>query len=828
MDMMDLLQSFNQITLEGQISAGGKGSLLAQLYQAGFPVPDGFVILPAAFVEDELTDQAWSQIQSHLQQLRTENSQVAFAVRSSAMSEDSAQASFAGEFETVLNVQTDEEIRQAIHTVYHSRQNERVQAYSQAKGLSTAHEIAIIIQELVPADSSGVLFTANPVTGQRDQAMISAAWGLGESIVGGLVTPDTVIVDKSTGRVLTRETADKQVQTVRLESGTTEQPVPDQLRRTAVLSDEKAAELVKLGVQIEEHFGMPMDIEWALVGEQLTILQARPITALPEAEPPVPTEWKLPQGSYIAIRNNIVELMAEPLTPLYGTLGLASVNTSMKRLLTDFFGRPGLFPDDLIISVNEYAYYNGSWSAGQLVRILLRSVGIMKYMFTGAVERWTEKGRPHYIDVLNQWQAKDWRYFSAVELLDACRQLSEAAIDAYGALVSGVIPAAWISEGLFTVIYNLLIKRRDDSEAPTFLLGFDSLPIQGEKDLYDLAEWTRTYPELAAYLQNTPTQQIASQFENNQMPSGLSADDWNGWHNRFQEHLDRYGHTIYNLDFANPVPADDPTPLLETFKLFLSGQGVNPHTRQSASAQKREQVTQATLGRLKGLRRKLFVKQLERAQRYAPLREDGLADVGMSYPLLRQMLRELGARFTAANMIAEPDDIFWLTQEEVEAAAEKVDHSESPQDHRTSVIERKAAWRAANRATPPLALPQTKLTQMKSRRGKKGKGETLKGVAASPGQVTASACVVHGPEDFAQMNTGDVLVAALTTPAWTPLFARAAAVVTDIGGPLSHGSIVAREYGIPAVLGTAEATKRIQSGQTISVDGSSGQVILFP
>jgi pyruvate,water dikinase len=226
------------------------------------------------------------------------------------------------------------------------------------------------------------------------------------------------------------------------------------------------------------------------------------------------------------------------------------------------------------------------------------------------------------------------------------------------------------------------------------------------------------------------------------------------------------------------------------------------------------------------LRQKLFVKQLERAQSYAPLREDGLADVGLSYPLLRQMLKELGARFSAADMIAEPDDIFWLKQNEVESAADKVDLGEALSDQRALVKQRKAAWRAANRATPPRALPQTKLTQIKSKRPKKQDGETLKGVAASPGQVTATACVLHGPEDFAQMNTGDVLVAALTTPAWTPLFARAAAIVTDIGGPLSHGSIVAREYGIPAVLGTDQATKRIKSGQTITVDGSAGEVIL--
>jgi pyruvate,water dikinase len=155
-----MISAFREMTAEQRKYAGGKGGSLARLLQAGYPVPDGFVILPAAFVNDELTHEAWTQIQGHLFRLRGTGSKTAFAVRSSAMSEDSAQASFAGEFETVLNVHTDEEIRQAIRTVYHSRQNERVQAYSQAKGMSTVHEIAVVVQQLVRAESSGVLFTA--------------------------------------------------------------------------------------------------------------------------------------------------------------------------------------------------------------------------------------------------------------------------------------------------------------------------------------------------------------------------------------------------------------------------------------------------------------------------------------------------------------------------------------------------------------------------------------------------------------------------------------------------------------------------------------------
>jgi phosphohistidine swiveling domain-containing protein len=835
--MSDVIRAFEELTAEQQPHAGGKGGSLARLSQAGYPVPDGFVILPAAFEDDALTSEAWAQVQVHLDRLRGTDSEVVFAVRSSAMSEDSAQASFSGEFESVLNVRTDEDVREAIHTVYRSRQNERVQAYSQAKGLSTAHEIAVIVQRLVDAESSGVLFTANPITGQRDQAMISAAWGLGEAIVGGLVTPDTLVVDKATGRMLTRDTADKQVMTVRVESGTEERPVPETKRNAPVLSDEQAAELARLGAQVETFYDMPMDIEWAIAEEKLYLLQARPITTLPQEahlphpEPPPPTEWKLPKGAYSAMRNNIVELMAEPLTPLFGTLGLAAVNASMNRLLADFFGQPGIMPEDLIITVNEYAYYNGSLKTGQIVRILLGSVGIMKHMFTGAVERWTETGRPHYVKTVERWQATPWREFSTIELLDAARQLSEAAIDAYGALVGGVIPAAWISEALFTVAYDKLIKRRDDPTAPTYLLGFDSIPIQAEKKLYDLAEWVRARPELAAHLPDTPTAQLAAQLENGPTPPGVDADDWRGWQSRFQAHLQQYGHAIYNLDFSNPVPADDPAPLLETLKLFISGQGVNPHTRQQAAAERREQATQTMLDSLKGLRLKLFRRLLAPAQRYAPLREDGLAEVGLSYPLLRQMLREIGRRFAQGGMIEQSGDIFWLTQGEVERAAARLDRSETLDRLSEAIPQRQAICRAARRITPPVMLPKIKflgmdIGELKARKGRGRDDDTLKGVAASPGRVTAPARVLNGPEDFAQMQTGDVLVAAITTPAWTPLFARAAAVVTDVGGPLSHGSIVAREYGIPAVLGTGAATKRIRSGQVITVDGGAGVVTL--
>jgi pyruvate,water dikinase len=691
--------------------------------------------------------------------------------------------------------------------------------------------LAVVVQLLVPAEAAGILFTANPVSGQRDQIVISTSWGLGEAVVGGLVTPDTLTLDKTSGDILIREIAEKLVQTVRVNGGTEELPVPENLRKIPVLNDQQTADLAALGVEIEGLYEMPMDIEWTLSDGKFAIVQARPITALPEPEPPVPSEWELPKGAYAAMRNNIVELMADPLSPLFKTLGLNAVNTSMSRLMSRFFGNQDVMPGQLIIAVNEYAYYNGSVRFGPMMKIILDTPGILRRMFTGAVERWTEDGRPRYLETVGKWQSTNWKELTSTELIEAINQLAEAAIDAYGSLVSGVIPAAWISEAWFTLTYKL-VKGKDDPTAPTYLMGFDSLPIRAEKSLYDISEWIRERENLSAYLQSTATSELVAGFDSDQAPAGIDEADWQGWQDRFRSHLQEYGHMIYNLDFANPVPADEPTPVIETLKLFVNGQGTNPYDRQRASAERREQATLSMQKKLKGWRLNLFLKNLDRAQRYAPLREDGLADVGLSYPLLRQMIFELGRRFTEAGLIGSADDIFWLEGDELGKAAESLDRGHTVESLAAVIPQRKAIWGSANRAAPPMALPQIKifgfdLMKLKSGRSKRGDEDTLKGVAASPGTVTAPASVLHGPEDFGKMKTGNVLVASITTPAWTPLFARASAVVTDVGGPLSHGSIVAREYGIPAVLGTDSATKHIADGQQITVNGDTGFVTLL-
>jgi pyruvate,water dikinase len=275
--------------------------------------------------------------------------------------------------------------------------------------------------------------------------------------------------------------------------------------------------------------------------------------------------------------------------------------------------------------------------------------------------------------------------------------------------------------------------------------------------------------------------------------------------------------------------------VLETLKRYLHGQGANPFKRQKKQQEKRDSAERDIVNRLKGFRLKWFTKLLGWAQKYVPMREDNLVDIGLGYPLLRRMLHELGDRLAKTDLLNDAEDVFWLYESELIDAAVSLDSGSDISDHMQHISEeiqkRKLQWQTAKRVTPPSGLPERsglmKLMERFIPANVSQEGDVIKGVGASPGQITVPASVLHGPEDFDRMAPGTALVAAITTPAWTPLFAIASAVVTDIGGPLSHGSIVAREYGIPAVLGTGVATKRIQSGQLITVDGDAGTVKLL-
>ena len=373
---------------------------------------------------------------------------------------------------------------------------------------------------------------------------------------------------------------------------------------------------------------------------------------------------------------------------------------------------------------------------------------------------------------------------------------------------------------------------RDTPPVLTFVLGFDSAPIQAEESLYDLAQWVRGQPELCDALAKMTSEQFGLAYRQQATPAAPADGAWPEFWRRLSDHLARFGHAIYDLDFAKAVPADDPVPILETVKFFVSGQAASPYDRQGSAKAAREQATQAMLARSHGLRLRLLRRLVRLAQDFAPLREDALADAGLGWPILRRMLREIGQRLVSTKVVATADDVFWLTLDELQEAAAALDTGRTPANYNAVVAQRRATWDRERALTPPAALPLKTgarflgidFSRTLPARTEQSAGNVIKGVGASPGRVTGPAQVIHGPEEFGKMQPGDILVARITTPAWTPLFALAMGVVTDVGGPLSHSSIVAREYHIPAVLGTGVATERLHSGQRITVDGDAGLV----
>src|ERR687897_96604 len=426
---------FDEIGKQDIALVGGKGANLGELSRAGLPVPLGYVVTtraydafvevsgikgevvalasapqaedPAGFEEvsegiralfsgGKVPQEMADEIRASYQEL-SEDRETPVAVRSSATAEDLAGASFAGQQETYLNVRGAEALLDGVKNCWASLWTARAMAYRARQGVDPATvSLAVVVQRMVESEAAGVMFTANPSNGRRDQVTISAAWGLGESVVSGSVTPDSIVVEKGSGRVLSRETANKDVMTVYTEVGTAERPVPEALHRLPVLDDETAAKLSRYGTAIEHTYGTPQDIEWALAGGEFFIVQSRPITALPEPMADPPTDWsvRVPKGTYW--RASIVEQMPDPLSPLFADLAKVSVPRSLDKLIEELMGS-GVFREGDIAfpTVNGYAYY---YSLGAFWRLLVKTPGAFRLLMgsgeRSGQRRWREYARP--------------------------------------------------------------------------------------------------------------------------------------------------------------------------------------------------------------------------------------------------------------------------------------------------------------------------------------------------------------------------------------------------------------------------------------------------
>ena len=828
-------------------TVGGKGASLARLLNAGLPVPIGFHITTEAYrrfvaVNDlqakilavidtvdianpELIDTASREIVEFFEQSHVPaeicdaisesyqalgNNHMVVAVRSSATAEDLPEASFAGQQETFLNIHGVNEVLDAVKKCWASLWTGRAISYRMKNGVDHASvALAVVVQELILAEASGVMFSANPINGDRNEVVINAAWGLGESIVGGVVTPDMIIVDKKKGKVIRRETADKSVMTIRSDQGTQEVPVPDSRRKKEVLSNSQARDLARYSTQIESLYGLPMDIEWTLVKGRFAIVQARPITSLPP-------EWKPPKPKVLYARGSFAEFIPDPVSPLFATLGIPIAQEATVSMMNEFLDIN--IPDNYQFEVvNGYIYVGIPTRGDVMLPFVMATLTQSKKMLSTATQRWRmirEKNR----DLASYLRTQDLNKLTAVQLIDEVRKIFRVTVDYYTVAQSGTLPNASISEVAFCRFYKTLVKRKEDPEGVALLLGLDNQALRAEKALFDISMWLRGQNELADVVAQELAEKILELLDT--PPNNVL---WNEFQSRFEAYLTEYGHAIFDMDFASPLALDQPAPLVDAIKAYLAGTASSPYERQRQADMLREKTVAEMTRRLDPFRRKWFLKLFKWAVEAAPLREDSIADLGLGYPQIRRLLGELGCRLVEKGVIGSAVDVYWLEAGELENLALKLDEGVVMENYSSQVDSRKTQWQIMRRIIPPATLPKNSWMARFLPHSDQH-GDTIKGLGSSAGKVTAPACVMLGPEDFHKMKPGCAVVAVTTTPAWTPLFALASAIVTDIGGPLSHSSIVAREYGIPAVLATGVATHRIQDGQIITVDGSAGVV----
>lgn len=806
---------------------GGKGANLARLLRAGFPVPAGVVITTAAYRAFLANNGIARGAEGDPEQMRMRITDApvpqdlcaqivaaydrlgapAVAVRSSGVAEDLETASFAGQHDTFLDVTGAEALLAAVRACWASLWTPRAVAYrlerewgsmdgrGDGNDLDRGLALAVVVQRMVPADAAGVAFTANPLTGDREEATISAVRGLGERLVSGQTTADEWVVrgDRAT--------------CLRSAEG--------------ALNAGQALAVARLARRIAEAFGAPQDVEWAFHDGDLFVLQARPMTALPE--PPVPPEavtWRSPtKGGWM--RNfRLGEWLPEPVTPLFASWPLARIEEAEVEAEARDFGLRLRPPYHVVVNGWYFSSVQGGGMsprtvAGALVRhprriatfvlsVLRPELG-ERALLVPHLDEWRTRLLPDYRWLVAAWQSR----VEAAAPGELIRLVDEVAAAAGEYLWSFSLIGghAWKVERVLAQFYRK----------------------------YLVARVRRSYQELLRGL--TPTAPQAP-------PHAVQSLDW--VHPTAGE-LD-HGHSAATTE--TPVIAGTTRTTRTTGMVGMvgmvgtTGDAAERHRRLEAERRATEAACRDALaGRPQLLRR--FETLLALAQRYAVVREEQAAQFTLGWPVLRRGALRLGELLCRRGVIERPEDVFYLTRTELEAGLPAssdergADGGHSTRDLRAVVSARRQEWQRQRRLTPPLTIGNPPGAQLIAKAveamrvpsapgGSEGasaaNGRRLTGMPASPGRASGPVRIVRGPEDFGRFQAGEVLVAQVTAPAWTPLFARAAAVITDGGSVAAHASLVAREYGIPAVVGAGDATAQLQDGQLVTVDGSAGVV----
>ena len=927
---------------------GGKGRSLARLLNAGFRVPTGFHVTTDAYrrfvasegLQASILDRARPEAKDGrasfeaaaveikgLFDAATMNAEIVnavrhavadlgdkpVAVRSSANAEDLPDLSFAGQQETFLNVRGEEAVLAAIKACWASLWTTQAMSYRHQNGIAPASvAMAVVVQEMVPADVAGILFTANPATGERGELVVNASFGLGEAIVGGEVTPDTYVLAREGLAVTERVIGAKEQQTVADgDQGTKLAPVDQASRAHAVLDDAMLRELATTALAIEAAFdGVPQDIEWAVSGGRLHVLQARPITNLPVQ--PITVDWSPPPPSRYLSRRQIVENMPDPICPLFEELYLTEGLESTRKGKSLMVGGGPMF-----MTVNGYAYQRFDWpqfftkgaddelkaigdadldraeydatmkereqqfavsvqemrarQATQADRDLAKFAdsldaderarfdawvasqddGIAVTVTMPASENptfvafnntetndgqlgeWHEVTRPRLVAIREKWAKVDTGSATDGELLDGIREMGVEEGYYWSSNSSHTFGVAKSTDDQLQCFLREALPDHHFISGQ-FLSGIESKTMQANADLFEIAKLVRRTPQLTETVIVTPVKLLMRKLRELatiEPDSGQNAPTAKEVVGALDDYLDTYGHQGYSMDFVEPTQVEDPSGLLASLKAMVADADYDPKAQDERAARVRREKSAEIAELLQGLPYWQFRFRLWLARRYNYIREEVAFHFGYTWCVLRPFAQELGRRLAEAGTLKQSDDVYFLVTAEIESAIEARANGDTPTELAELASDRRQLREARKRHHPPGTLP-AEASQIKGISFKETQilnddgSDTMRGFPVSSGRVTAPASVVLGPGEFDKMAPGSILVSPLTTPAWTQLFAHAAGLVTDMGSILAHGSIVAREYGIPAVLGVGNGTVRIKHGQTLTIDGDAGTVLI--
>jgi pyruvate,water dikinase len=757
--------------------------------------------------------------------------QAAYAVRSSATAEDLPTASFAGQQDTYLNVVGPAAILRHVSRCWASLFTERAVIYRQRNGIDhrTVH-MAVVVQRMVLPDAAGILFTADPVTGNRKVATVDAGFGLGEALVSGLVNPDVFKVRD--GEVVARAIAAKQRAVHALPAGgTREVAIDSQRQEQPALTDAQVVRLVRLGRRIEAHFGRPQDIEWCMADDGFQIVQSRPITTLF----PIPVPETGDQENHVYVSVGHQQMMTDPMRPLgfsmWQLIAMVPMHEAGGRLFVDVTRR-------LASPASRAGLLEIMGKGDPLVRDALETVldrdGFVPSLPDAAPGGPPAGGAPAPIEndpaIVTELIERSQASVAALErdirtktgpalfdfLLEAFQEHKRVLGDPLSmqAIMAGMEATWWLNDKLREWL-------GEKNAADTLTLSApDNITSEMGLALLDVADVIRPHPEVVAYLQGVEDEGFLDELA--KLAGGTEARD------AIEAYLDRYGmRCVGEIDITRPRWREQPITLvpviLDNVRNFEPGAAGRRFEQGRQKAQQKEQDVLSRLRALPDGDRKAdeTKRMIDRVRTFIGYREYPKYGIVSRYFVYKQALLEEAERLVQAEVLPEKEDIFYLTFQELH------DVARSNQADDRLIQQRKDAFRSYHALTPPRVLTSDGEALTGAYRRDDAPAGALIGVPVSAGTVEGRARVIL---DMAQadLEAGDILVTAFTDPSWSPLFVGIAGLVTEVGGLMTHGAVIAREYGLPAVVGVEQATRLIRDGQRIRLHGTDGYVEILP